>query len=172
MSERTLIPLPKANPWYPASMRVEITEEIRERLESEAERTGVGASKLMRGRRKDMPEGLTSSMMTGWKIGSIGSAKKEHLDWVLKAYEDWTPPEETKRPERIKLSDAQVSHLQAEVERTGLGAVNILRHSREALPKGLNHQKVQRWINGQTRTAMKEHWNFVLALYASLSARN
>lgn len=153
-------------------MRVEITEEIRKQLESEAERTGIGASKLMRGRRKDMPQGLTSSMMTGWKIGSIATAKKEHLDWVLKAYADWSPPEKPRLPERIKLSDAQVSNLQSEVERTGLGAVNILRHSCETLPDGLNHQKVQRWISGQTRTVMKEHWDFVLALYAAINARN
>lgn len=153
-------------------MRVEITEKIRKRLESEAQRTGVGASKLMRGRRKAMPQGLTSSMMTGWKIGSIATAKREHLDWVLKAYAEWMPSEKPKSPERIRLSDEQVLHLKSEVERTGLGAINILRHSRKALPSGLNHQKVQRWIREQTRTAQKEYWDFVLTLYRKITDRN
>ncbi|MDE1466915.1 hypothetical protein [Aurantiacibacter sp. D1-12] len=149
-------------------MRVEITEEIRKQLESEAERTGVGASKLMRGRRTDMPQGLTSSMMNGWKNGAIGSAKKAHLDWVLKAYAEWTQPAKPDIPKKIMLTDEHRAFIQSEAERTGLGAVAILRHATTNLPEGLNHQKVQRWISGQTKSAKKAHWDLVIRLYAMI----
>lgn len=152
--------------------RVKVTAEIQEKLKAERERTGLGGRALMRGQRDSTPEDLRAQMIDSWVSGRVATAKKEHLDWVLKAYADWSPPEKAMQPERINLTDAQVAHLQKEVERTGLGAVNILRHARTALPDGLNHQKVQRWISGQTRMAMKKHWDFVLALYASISAKN
>ena len=153
-----------------AGNRIEITDEIRAKLEAEKERSGIGVRQLMRGRRGEYPEGLRADMVDGWIAGRTATARRDHLDWVLRAWASYTPSEPKKDPgpARIDLSDSQIATLQAEAERTGLGAINILKHAPTPLPKGLNHQKVQRWISGETRTAIADHWELVLSLYTSL----
>jgi len=72
------------------------------------------------------------------------------------------------KPAKIIITDILLNQLQKEAKRTGLGAIDILRHAPKPLPDGLNHQKVQRWISGDTRTAIKPHWDLVLLLYAKV----
>lgn len=145
-----------------------ITKQHRDKLSQEVKRTGIGPSKLLKGKRGIAPEGLTSSMIHGWKGGKIGTARQEHLDWVLQAYAEWTPPPVTDTPKRMTLTDMDREFLQSEVKRTRLGAVAILKHAPKPLPEGLNHQKVQRWISGNTKTARKAHWDLVMRLYAEV----
>lgn len=153
--------------------RIEITDAMRATLKAEKERTGVAANKLLRGMRGVMPSGLTSSMITAWMLGRIRTAKSDHLEWVLDAYANYQPPQKPadKTPEKIRLTTERVAQLRMEVERTGLGAIDILRHAPKPLPKGLNHQKVQRWISGDTKTAIKAHWDLVMRLYARIESR-
>lgn len=151
--------------------RVEITPEIHAKLNEEFHRTGLGGSALLRGKRGQYPNGLRSDMIDAWRAGIIATAKPEHLDWVLEYYSQWKPPLKTKAPTRIKLTNEQIRHLQAEVERTGLGAVAILKHAPKPLPEGLNHQKIQRWVSGKTISVRGDHWHFVLSLYAQLDGR-
>jgi hypothetical protein len=153
-------------------MRVTIDKACRDKLKQEANQTDAGPSKLLRGKRGIAPEGLTSSMIHGWISGRIKTAKKEHFDWVLNAYAKYQPPQKPtdERPNKLKLTKAHRELIKHEVERTGLGAINILRHAPKPLPEGLNHQKVQRWISGQTTSADKTHWEFVLRLYGNIQS--
>nr|WP_298929607.1 hypothetical protein [uncultured Erythrobacter sp.] len=151
-------------------MRVTITKQHRDKLKQEAKRTGTGPSKLLRGKRGIAPEGLTSSMIHAWRNGTIKTARDEHLDWVFKAYAGWSLPPKTKALQKITLTDEHRTLIQSEMKRTGLGAVAILKHAGRPLPDGLNHQKVQRWTSGETRTAVKVHWELVVRLYASVKA--
>lgn len=151
-------------------MRVTITKQHRDKLKQEAKRTTTGPSKLLRGKRGIAPKGLTSSMVYAWRNGTIRTARHEHLDWVLKAYAGWSPPTERKALQKITLTAEHRTVIKAEVKRTGLGAVAILKHAGKPLPDGLNHQKVQRWISGDTGTAIKAHWELVMRLYASVKA--
>lgn len=151
-------------------MRVMITKQHRDKLKEEAKRTATGPSKLLRGKRGIAPEGLTSSMVYAWRSGTIRTARHEHLDWVFKAYADWSPPPKSNAPQKITLTDEHRTLIQSEMKRTGLGAVAILKHAGRPLPDGLNHQKVQRWTSGETRTAVKVHWELVVRLYASVKA--
>ena len=151
-------------------MRVTITKQHRTKLKQEAKRTGSGPSKLLRGKRGIAPEGLTSSMIYGWRNGTIRTARDEHLDWVFKAYADWSPPPKSKTPQKITLPDKHRTLIQSEMKRTGLGAVAILKHAGKPLPDGLNHQKVQRWMTGDTGTTIKAHWELVMRLYDSVKA--
>ena len=128
----------------------------------------------MRGKRGDYPDGLTADMVGRWMSGRTSSAKKAHIDWVVRAWSDYRPPakEDAGTPEKLKLTAADFALIQAEAKRTGLGAVDILRHAPKPLPDGLNHQKVHRWIAGETHTAIKAHWELVIALYASISTQH
>jgi len=152
--------------------RITITEQIRAKLKADKGRTGVSARILMRGRRGEYPDGLRANMVDGWMSGRTATAKREHLDWVLQAWADYEPPPPPldDRPEKLRLTETHLALLQSEVERTGLGAIDILRHAPKPLPEGLNHQKVQRWISGQTQTAVKSHWELVIRLYSAVEA--
>lgn len=121
----------------------------------------------MRGKRGQYPDGLTGSMIDKWRTGTIRSAKPDHLEWVLVAYRDWSPALPSKI-RKIIITDERHELLMREVKRTKLGAVAILRHAPKPLPKGLNHQKVQRWISGYTKSARKVHWTYVLSLYRKI----
>lgn len=147
--------------------RVEITPDIRAKLNEEHIRTGQGGSALMHGKRGEYPQGLKSQMIDRWRAGTLATAKPEHLEWVLSSYREWTP--QPPKPESKKLTITPDLHKQllAEVGRTGLGAIAILKHAPKPMPNGLNHQKVQRWITSRTQSANEEHFNFVLAVYRS-----
>ena len=148
--------------------RVEIKPAIRDKLIFENSRTGLGGRALMRGKRGKYPDGLTAVMIDKWRSGSIETAKPAHLEWVLKEYAAWSPPPPPEAPKKMSLTDEHRAFIQSEVERTGLGAVAILKHAPRPLPEGLNHQKVQRWISGQTKLVSIEHWNFVIRLYEAI----
>ena len=62
--------------------RVMITEDVRAALIAYKERTGVGASALLKGAR-DTPAGLSASLVTAWIGGYVGSARKDYLDYVI-----------------------------------------------------------------------------------------
>lgn len=158
------------NDFMRKSNRITLTAVLRNTLITEKERTGVAANKLLRGKRGVMPGGLTSSMIAGWMAGRIRTAKKHHLEWVLDAYANYIPPETpvNNTPEKIRLNDIQLALIKSEVQRTGLGAIDVLRHAPKPLPDGLNHQKVQRWISGDTKTAVKAHWDLIMRLYANI----
>lgn len=149
-------------------IRVEITPEIHEKLRREYERIGLGGSALMRGKRGDYPKSLKNQMIDRWRAGPLASAKADHLRWVLDAYDAWRPPEPDPAPTKITITHDLHKQLLSDVERTRLGAVAILRHAPKPLPEGLNHQKVQRWISGNTKTARKAHWDLVMRLYAEV----
>ena len=89
-----------------AGNRIEITDEIRAKLEAEKERSGIGVRQLMRGRRGEYPEGLRADMVDGWIAGRTATARRDHLDWVLRAWASYTPSEPKKDPgpARIDLS--------------------------------------------------------------------
>lgn len=69
---------------------VEITEELRAKLISERERTGIGQTELLR-EAKGIPEGLNAPMIAAWINGTIQSARKDRLDWVLAQWESLVP---------------------------------------------------------------------------------
>ena len=137
-------------------------------------RTGVGVAKLLRGTKNNRPRGLSANVIHGWLSGATTSANPEHIKWVFDAYANYKPPAKAveRAPRKIKLGDAEFKLIQKEAQRTGLGAIDILRHAPKPLPEGLNHQKVQRWISSDTKTAVKAHLDLVLKLYASVSDQN
>ncbi|ODS22485.1 hypothetical protein AB835_13960 [Candidatus Endobugula sertula] len=51
--------------------------------------------------------------------------------------------------------------------RTGIGASALLRGQRSHMPSGLGSCTITRWLNGKTKTARKDHIDFVLTLWRS-----
>ncbi len=58
-----------------------------ERLLHHKNRTGVGAQKLLGGRRKELPLGLNSSMVQGWFVHRYQTVNPELFEYVIGLYE-------------------------------------------------------------------------------------
>ncbi|PHR21617.1 MAG: hypothetical protein COA41_00455 [Sphingopyxis sp.] len=147
--------------------RIEITDEIRAHLKAEHERTGAGIQRLFRGTNDLRPDGLTSSSIVhNWLSGSNKTARQDHLDWVIDAYKNFGTPKA--QSSRLIITDELREQLVAESQRTGLGAVSLMRHARISAPASLNPTKIHTWLAGTTKTANREEWDFVMRLYASI----
>jgi len=62
--------------------RIAITEGIQATLVAHRERSGVEQTALLKGAR-DIPDGLSSQLITAWIGGYIGTARKDFLDYVI-----------------------------------------------------------------------------------------
>ena len=152
--------------------RVPITGNIIDRIQSEKARTGVGIQKLFRGTNATRPKGLTSSSIVhNWLNGTSKTAEDAHIEWVFKAYRDFGTSQQQGKSAKVKIDDELHQELMSEYEKTQIGAVRILRHALGNLPEGLNHQKVQSWIDRSSKSAKIEHWKFVMRLYAAITTR-
>lgn len=70
-------------------------------------------------------------------------------------------------PEKIEITDALLTALKAEQERTGKGVQAILRNTRKNRPKGISVGMVVGWLKGNTNTAEIEHVKYIQQLWAS-----
>lgn len=68
--------------------RADIPPDDLAELRRHRERTGVGGAVLLR-HAEGKPDGLTSSMISGWVTGAIRSARPDHLAYVLAHYRAW-----------------------------------------------------------------------------------
>lgn len=70
----------------PDSEWIEITDEMREHMRSEAQRTGKAPSALFRGLRPSEIDGLNASIVKNWMSGGTTRAQKPKLDFVLERW--------------------------------------------------------------------------------------
>ena len=109
----------------------------------------------------DVPEGLSASMVSSWLFGGIKTAEKEYLDYVLcrcKALEQLPR-------RRINITEKMRQDLKDQSERTGIGPSILLDQASEC-PEGLSATMISGWVHSYTQTVNKEHFDFVLDLWA------
>ncbi|MGB4106168.1 MAG: hypothetical protein WBK55_00030 [Alphaproteobacteria bacterium] len=70
------------------TIRITITPEMFAHMLKEKERTGFGPMALLHGTKKERPQGLTTSLMDSWLAGRTKSARKDHLDYVFRRWEE------------------------------------------------------------------------------------
>lgn len=68
---------------------------------------------------------------------------------------------------RAPLSDGQRAELVSHAERTGVGAMQLLRGMRDK-PAGLTAPVVGNWLNGKAQTAVPAHVDYMLAKWSTL----
>ncbi|APG63116.1 hypothetical protein LPB140_10340 [Sphingorhabdus lutea] len=147
-----------------ANDRIEITDDMRAKLISEKERTGLGGIAILRDQRGNCPNGLTSDMIDGWRTGKRKSAKSEHLEWVIERYENYQPD-----PQILELTKEMRTFLKAERKRTGTTPAKLLENCDCEIPEGFHAHSVVNWMQGLTKTVNRTLWDFVLSEYAKLS---
>ena len=142
----------------PEPLAPEILAELREH----AERTGVGAMRLLRGA-SDKPSGLTATVIGRWLNGKAESAVPSHVEYAL---ERWAALPTNRR---IPLTAGMRAELIAEFARTGKGPVPILKQARD-IPDGLTRQIIQVWASDKPKpgTVGETHWDYVMSRLRAL----
>lgn len=141
--------------------RVKITEEILETMKAEISRTGVGAFALF-SKIDNPPDRLNRSLIAAWLYGSLKTARKDLLDFVLEYWK--TLPD----CNLIDLTPELVAELSKEKERTGIGEVALLRGTRPSAHNGLCSAMVRQWLVGTAQRADKANVEFVMARWKAL----
>lgn len=143
-------------------MRVPITPEILKALENDRKRTGVGSVQLLKDA-KNVPLYLTPKHIESWLSGRVKTAPKEHLDYVL---EQWS---HLPQWEFLSVTHEHVQEMKAQFKRSKVGPMALLKNIPDK-PDGLEYYTIEAWLNGRSRTARKDHLNFVMASWSALPA--
>ena len=138
----------------------EITPEIHKNLIKLKRQSGIGAGALLRNTRKERPEGLSSIHINRWLKGSGKKVRKDYLDYVLERWEILSVS--SKR--RIPLTKDMIGKLKYNNVRSGVSPEKLLKNANK-VPEGLNFSIIAMWLCGNTETAQKNYWEFVLDLW-------
>jgi len=139
--------------------RIEITDEIREHVKAEIERTGAGIFKLMRGR-KDMPEGFRSESVMQIARGQGTTIKRSHIDYAFALWRETIP--------HLVASKAERRAVRERLNRLGIGPGTVFVN--DDPPEGLKPHQIYGWLNSPTSKIRKDHVDWFLGALADLEA--
>ncbi|MDA5556183.1 hypothetical protein PJL69_05370 [Shimia sp. MMG029] len=142
-----------------------MTEDILLEIRQHIERTGLGPQALI-SRLESPPPGLNRSLVAAWLHGSLKTARKDILDFVM---ERWRQQPNTNM---IDLTPKLIAALNAEKQRTGVGECALLRGLRPKEHGGLTSGIVRQWLTGKTKSAEKEHVDLVMERWSVLPDYN
>lgn len=138
--------------------RVSITEEIRAELKRLNAETGVGPQRLLKGK-ADRPKGLNSAIIYRWLDGTIRTAMAEHLDFVLREWQNETSLE--------PLTDDDLAKLDSELKRTGYTPTSLLNHLSN-VPNGLTPDLLHRLRSKRLKKVSSEIRAFLFEALSKL----
>lgn len=139
-----------------------IDKNIRATLTGHQERTGVGPTKLLKNTRGNRPEGLRAHIITNWIEGKNKTLRRDHLDYVLKLWSEIPDG-----PERIEITPEIRATLCRHRDRTGIGS-HAITTIRDDCPEGLSSGIIQYWLDGKTKTARRDHLEYIIGLWSGL----
>ncbi len=141
--------------------RIPLTPEIIAELKALKEQSGVGETRLFK-QSKIIPVGLKVGTVSAWLSGHIKSADRAQLDFVLRLWRA--------TPERTAITRALSQELKTLRRKSGIGPSTLLR-GRKDKPPGLTSTKIQGWLNGRAKTALKSDIDYVIKLWVATSPR-
>ena len=136
---------------------IDITDEMRELLNAESERTGVGSRALLSGA-ENIPEGLTDLMIQHWR-NPESTVKQCDLDlwrWVIQRYSELPD-----KGAKVKITDPMRERLNRLILATG-NKVTALIGAMEDRPPELTAGLVEGWRKS-TKEANQYLWNIFTA---------
>lgn len=147
----------------PRHVYVESPDEEMREMRSLARRSGVGARALLRGRRKEQPEGLTARLLASWLAKTPKRARRDHLDFALSR---WRVLIDHGR-DRSPVTESYLKRLQRHRERSGVEPAGLF-DGANGLPEGLSLGMVRQWLGGNIASARKDHMDYVLARWSAM----
>lgn len=153
---------------------VHISDKLRDALQAEIDRTGLGAFALFKAMQKaqdatnpetTIPKTLnTYQLIKSWQMGKVKTAEPEVWQFVIKFLEA--------QPNTLLITPKMRSNLQAEMDRMGLGAFALFNAMQKAqdpskpettMPKALNvYYLIENWRMGNSKSAEPKAWQFVM----------
>lgn len=156
---------------------VKLTPEIRERMKSEKQRTGVPETKLFE-RCPDVPHRLTPNLLRACLyIQAQKMMRKDHLDYVLSLWAAHPDFDKYFVDDKRKLKPGWLDYreiggiLEFHNKRTGIGPSALLRGKRHERPEGLTGRVLQACMRGTTKSMKKVSFDYVLSLWQSLPTK-
>ncbi len=146
---------------------VEVTPEIIKQLRELRNTTGVGVNHLLK-KAKDLPEGLTIGVVSGWFNGGTATARKDHLEYMVQKWEALANSGQEIKNRYITNKDGYEPISQQDLEE--------MRHYRDMLnllpghllkisddvPEGLTNSMIGGWLSGVTQNTNPEFVSWVL----------
>ena len=128
---------------------IELDQSLIEFLQSERDRTSVGAQALLKPY-KELPKGLNHAMVTHWLGGRVQTAKRVHFDFVVSA---WALCETRKT---IEFTSDLLNELRTLQAVSGVTPEMIMRWS-NASESGLSVSKIKHYLSGNAKLIPEEH---------------
>ncbi len=138
--------------------------EFVDELRAHKERTRINSRKLLE-EAQGIPEGLSAPIIDKWLTGSSGSARKDHMAFVLDLWR-----RQPDRAGRCSVTPAMIETLVAHHDRTGIGVTKLLR-GRKDRPRGLTSSTLQNVIRGDIATIRADYLDYVIRLYEQVDDR-
>lgn len=145
------------------SEMVALSDAIISKINSEIERTGLGAYALLRGKRSANYSGLTGSEISQWISGNRKTAKRARLEQALALWKAAPAVED----QWMRVSDADIAFIKAELKRTGLSLAQVIR-GREDVPSKLTKSKLEGFMYKKSPRFSVEHFAYLKATLASV----
>lgn len=140
---------------------IPITDEIRATLRGEAERTGLGAAALLRGKRPSEINGMNSGTVQAWMSGAVKTARRDNLDYIIARWQSMPDKEDVWAP----LTEEVRMNIRTEIVRTGMGTKRIL-HDRDDVPQGLKESTLTSAVYGKVKKIRRHYIEYALHLWA------
>jgi hypothetical protein len=134
---------------------IEITSDILEQLISYKDKTTIGP-KILLSKLENIPAGLNAALINNWLSKGVRSAREDHLAFVLNNWKQLSL-----EPERIKITPDILQKLK-DYRDAFLLPGNILKNATDK-PEGLTSHIISSWFSGRTKTARKDHIEYVLS---------
>lgn len=113
--------------------------------------------------RRDIPYGLNSAIIKTWLSGVTETANSEHLDYVLKLWNEC--------PSIIEITATMRKAFEAELSRTGMSYSAVLRQC-DPTEASLDAQVLSRIKNQKRKTIEKDVWQHLMSSLASAPTKN
>jgi len=132
-----------------------------ERLKDLKTKSGLGGETIIA--MGDAPEGLNANIINNWFSGVTGSARPEHLDFVLKQLEEYCAQKSAK----IDFSADMRMMLEKHRKRSGVSQGELMKEVKD-IPEGLTTAHITKWINNPPKMINANHYAFILKAWEAL----
>lgn len=152
--------------------RVPLTEEMRAKLVSLAEDTGMAGSALFKYAGEDKPKSVTRSLIASWMRGpekgkpAVSSVKSNEWEYVIKLYEKVLKDFRARGLDPRKVEITPEMKAQFSQYNDIVGSPALARHP--DTPEDLKKSTIYCWITGDATTARKYHLDFALKVWPQM----
>lgn len=130
-----------------------ITEEMRIDLDNKMKAAGVSNKGILKVDKA--PEGLEHHKIERWRSGKIKSAERRHWEWL---------EEKISQPISIIVTDEMRTEINAELIRTGVGAIKLVKS--KDVPDGLTAARIDKCRSGALKAITHTEWNWIVKSYS------